>query len=76
MLKEYLVEAASLLVEAILGRPLKVYASCRYIGLCSWGSNCGYCGVEKRMYTQQCWLFNFCGPGWQWCEYGCGCDYC
>jgi hypothetical protein len=32
MLKEYLVEAASLLIEAILGRPLKVYASCRYIG--------------------------------------------
>jgi hypothetical protein len=80
MLKEYLSEAVSLLAEAILGRPVKSQAaSCRKkfgAPLCDWGFNCGYCGTMKRQYQQECWLFNYCGQGWQWCDYGCLCDYC
>jgi len=77
MLKEYLSEAASLLAEAVLGRPVRVAAS----GHCHAGSACTVCGHgcgagEKRKYFLIC---NDCPGNIRpcWRNVGCVlCDYC
>jgi hypothetical protein len=72
MLKEYLLEAASLLAEAVFGTPVHAEASCHPCGsFWQWGaSNCGACGAEKRIYYR---VYK-CGNDFYWCADHC--DYC
>lgn len=79
MLKEYLLEAVSLLAEAVLGRPVQARATC-YAYMNS-NDACGDCfdpecgGGMKRKYKKYC---NMCPPPyppcWTWVY--CYCDSC
>jgi len=76
MLKEYLSEAASLLTEVVLGRPVPAKAL-----QCNWGakcSTCGACGQGKAKYYYWCYECGTCVPGGcGWCNHGCMCgDWC
>lgn len=49
MLKEYLLEATSLLAEAVLGAPVQARAGCPSWPFCGYIlDNCGSCGAEKK----------------------------
>lgn len=72
-----LAEAASLLAEAVLGKPTTAMAgSCQSMGDAH--DPCGACGSGKAHFDRYCWTCNGgCSPyGCAWCYAGEWCDWC
>lgn len=77
MLKDYLLEAISLMVTAVIGEPTPALASScvqtEYRDAC--GDYCGECGADKR--KRRLWCYECpAGGGCYWTYVGCFCTWC
>lgn len=77
MLKEYVLEAISLLTEVLLGKPQTALAQdCVFIAYAvPCGNYCSECGADKRLRDTFCYRC-FGGGGCYWFYQGCQCTYC
>jgi hypothetical protein len=69
MLKEYILEAVSLLADVVLGPSTKALANCHPCGS-FWGygySNCFACGADKKVRYK---IYQ-CGQDYHWCYETC-----
>lgn len=69
MLKEYLSKAVSLLMDAVLGKPLQARAACPPGGsICTtFYGNCLSCGADKKK-RGYCWCYSWRDPCCEWVD--------